>query len=249
LSGNRDGIDTVDCHHVLIDGCTIASEDDSICFKSGVRRGVEDVTVSNCHIIQSSIANGLKFGTASYGSLKNAVFHDITIDSVDKAAMAVEAVDGADISNVSFQRITVGTAGSPVFIILGDRGSTPSNDVHKIGSVDSISFTDVTVKNTRHTWGSPISGSIINGTTYPLTHLTFTRVNTVVSGGLNTVPADPPEYAGQYPDPNLWGDLPSFDYFVRHASGVTFTSSPTTAAAHDARTWLQTRDVTGLTVQ
>jgi len=214
-----------------------------------VRRGVEDVTVSNCHIIQSSIANGLKFGTASYGAFKNVVFQDITIDAVDKAAMAVEAVDGADISNVSFQRINVLSAGSPIFILLGDRGTTPSNDVHKIGSIDSISFTDVTVKSTRHTWGSPISGSLINGQTYPLTHLSFTRVNTVVSGGLTTVPADPPEYAGQYPDPNLWGDLPSFDYFVRHAQGVTFTSSPTTAATPDARKWLETRDVTGLTIQ
>ena len=43
LSGNRDGIDVVDCHHVLIEKVTITSEDDSICIKSGSRHGVDDV--------------------------------------------------------------------------------------------------------------------------------------------------------------------------------------------------------------
>ena len=35
LTPNRDGIDIVDCHNVLIENCDIKSEDDGICFKSG----------------------------------------------------------------------------------------------------------------------------------------------------------------------------------------------------------------------
>ena len=105
---------------------------------------VENVTVENCLVRQSIVANGLKFGTASYGSFKNVTFEDITVDNVDKAAMAVESVDGADISNIVFRRITVHGAGAPFFILLGDRGTTPTGDVHKVGSVDSIHFEDVT---------------------------------------------------------------------------------------------------------
>ena len=246
LSGNRDGMDIVDCHHVLVENCTITSEDDSICIKSGARKGVDDVTVRKNHVVRSIVANALKFGTASYGSFSNVHFEDIVIDHADKAAMAVESVDGADISNITFQRITFHDVGSPFFVLLGDRGTTPANDVHKIGSVDGVTFKDITGDNLRYDWAAPISGTTKNGVTYKLKNLTFDNVRLAAKGGLGAVPADPPEYVGQYPDPNLWGNLPAFAYFVRHADGVTFRGTTTTASPADARKWLETRDVTGL---
>jgi polygalacturonase len=249
LPGNRDGIDLVDCHRVLIEGCTIASEDDAICLKSGVGRGLEDVTVRHCHIEQSGIANGLKLGTASYGGFKNVTFQDIVIDAVDKAAMAVESVDGAPISNIRFERITVGSAGSPFFVLLGNRGDTPKGGVPRIGSIDTVSFSDISIGTTSHDWGSPISGSVIDARTYPLTHLVFENVKTTVRGGMASVPADPPEYAGQYPDPNLWGDLPSFAFFLRHVDGVVFSNSPARAANGESRRWLEQRDVSNLVIR
>ena len=45
LTPNRDGIDIVDCHKVLIEDCFIQSEDDGICFKSGSEYGCKDVIV------------------------------------------------------------------------------------------------------------------------------------------------------------------------------------------------------------
>jgi hypothetical protein len=250
LSGNRDGIDVVDGHHVLIDNVTITSEDDSICIKSGARRGVDDVLVKNSHVVRSIVANALKFGTASYGSFTNVTFQDIVIDHADKAAMAVESVDGADVSNILFQRITFQDVGSPFFVLLGDRGGTPAGDVHKVGTIDGVRFVDIDGKNSRYDWASPISGTKTpDGVVHPLKNLSFTNVHVVNKGGLATVPADPPEYAGQYPDPNLWGNLPAFGYFIRHADGVTFTGSTATATPGDARKALETRDVVNLTSQ
>lgn len=250
LSGNRDGIDVVDCHHVLIEKVTITSEDDSICIKSGSRRGVDDVVVRNAHVLRSIVANGLKFGTASYGSFTNVTFEDIVVENADKAAMAVESVDGADISNITFRRITVHGAGTPVFILLGDRGTTPSNDVHKIGSIDGVRFQDITGDNMKYHWSSPLSGTkVAGGAVYKLRNLAFVNVQFANKGGLASVPADPPEYVGQYPDPNLWGDMPAFGYFLRHADGVTFTNSTPTVSPADARRWLEERDVANVTIQ
>ena len=45
LGATHDGIDVVDGHDVLIDNCTVASGDDSICLKSGSATGTADVTV------------------------------------------------------------------------------------------------------------------------------------------------------------------------------------------------------------
>lgn len=244
LSGNRDGIDVVDCHHVLIKDCTITSEDDSICIKSGARHGVDDVTVQSCRV-KSLIANALKLGTASYGSFTNLTFDDITVDSADKAAMAVESVDGADIRNIVFRNIAFKDVGSPVFILLGDRGETPANDVHKIGSIDGVRFENVTGMAMRYHWASPISGLSKGGKTYELKNLSFTNVHITNKGGLGSVPADPPEYAGQYPDPNLWGNTPAYGYFIRHADGVTLTDSTPMVSPGDARQGVVMRDVTG----
>ena len=249
LSGNRDGIDVVDCHHVLIENCTIASEDDAICIKSGSRRGVDDVMVKNTHVVRSIVANALKFGTASYGSFTNVTFDTVTIDSADKAAMAVESVDGADISNIVFRNITFKDVGTPVFILLGDRGETPANDAHKIGSIDGVRFEHVTGTHMRYNWSSPVSGTTLpDGTIRRLTNLLFMDVHIANKGGLTAIPRDPPEYAGQYPDPNLWGNLPAFGYFLRHVDGVTFTNSTSTVSPGDVRKSIEQRDVSNLTL-
>jgi polygalacturonase len=249
LSGNRDGMDVVDCHHVTIQNSTISSEDDSICFKSGVRRGVDDVTVKNCHVVKSVVANALKLGTASYGSFTNVTFDTVTIDAADKAAMAVESVDGADVSSIVFRNITFQNVGSPVFILLGDRGQTPANDVHKVGTVDGILFSSVMGQNMRYHWASPISGATLpDGSTHRLQNVTFDNVRITNKGGMTSVPPDPPEYAGQYPDPNLWGDMPAFGYFVRHADGVTFTNSAPGVSPGDARKGIELRDAANVTI-
>lgn len=245
-SGNRDGIDVVDCHHVLIQNSTIHSEDDSICIKSGTRYGVDDVQVKNC-TVSSVIANALKFGTASYGSFSNVTFDTITVESADKAAMAVESVDGADISNIVYRNITFKDVGTPVFVLLGDRGGTPTDDVHKIGTIDGVRFENITGSGMRYNWSSPISGLLKDGVTYPLKNLSFVNVQITNKGGLTAVPADPPEYAGQYPDPNLWGNMPAYGLFVRHAVGVTLTNSSPLLAGTDARAAIVQRDVTNLT--
>ena len=245
LSGNRDGIDVVDCHHVVIQDSIITSEDDSICIKSGTKYGVDDVVVKRCKV-RSLIANALKFGTASYGSFSNVTFDGVTVAGADKAAMAVESVDGAAIANIVFRNITFKDVGSPVFIVLGDRGETPADDVHRIGSIDGVHFENITGSGMRYHWASPVSGLAKGGVTYPLKNLSFTNVSITNKGGMTTVPADPPEYAGQYPDPNLWGNTPGFGFFIRHAAGVTFTNSTPLVVPGDARQGIVTRDVANL---
>jgi polygalacturonase len=238
LSGTRDGIDVVDCHNVLIDNCTILSEDDSICLKSATARGTQDVVVQNSHVLQSSVANGLKLGTASTGSFRNVTFQNIEVDHVDKAAMAVESVDGADISGITFQGIHVQDAGTAVFVLLGRRGNPP-----RIGSIDRVTFQDISGDATKHSWGSIISGTQIDGTIYSPTHLLFRDFQVTAAGGLGTVPAAPPEYDGRYPDPNLWGNVPAAGLFVRHVNGIFFDHSSIYLAAPDARSLTVQDDV------
>ncbi|MCU1279852.1 MAG: exo-poly-alpha-D-galacturonosidase, partial [bacterium] len=95
--------------------------------------------------------------------------------------------------------------------------------------------------------GSLITGHIFNGTTYPITNLSFTNVTITFDGGLSTVPAPPAEaMPNQYPESNMFGDLPAWGYYLRHVAGVTFTAMSSSVASADARGKLVSDDVAGL---
>jgi hypothetical protein len=241
LNGNRDGIDPVDCWHVTIDDCTINSGDDSICLKSGNSRGVKDVLVKNCTITKSQ-SNGIKFGTASKGPFTNLTFQDCTVLNTAHSAMAVESVDGAAISDVTFQRINFSSCQNAIFITLGSRSGAA------VGSINGITFRDIIGSGMTDTRGCPISGCFTNGLTYRVKNILFDRVNISYAGGLNSIPSNPPEYAGQYPENTMWGNLPAYGYFIRHATNVTFTNCFASAALPDARPWIVSDDVSNLTI-
>src|ERR1019366_2325511 len=241
LNGNRDGCDVVDCWHVTIANCTIDSGDDSICLKSGNSRGINDLLVKNCTVTKSQ-SNGLKFGTASTGPFTNITFQDCTVLNTAHSAMAVESVDGSAVSAVTFQRISFSGCQNAIFIVLGSRSGAA------VGGVNGVTFRDITGSALSDTRGCPLSGLLTNGVTYRLKNLLFDNVNISFKGGVSPVPAAPPEYAGQYPENTMWGNLPAYGYYFRHATGVTFTNCFTSAASADARPWIATSDVASLAV-
>ncbi len=60
LTPNRDGIDIVDCHQVLIEDSFIQSEDDGICFKSGSEYGCKDIVVRRCILDKLNVSNSME---------------------------------------------------------------------------------------------------------------------------------------------------------------------------------------------
>jgi len=245
LGSNRDGFDILDCWHLLLEDVTVSTGDDSICIKSGKRRGVQDVLIRNSNVVASG-TNGLKFGTASYGAFKDVRFEDNMVKGVKYCAMCVESVDGADISNITFERIDVQDAGNPFFVILGKRSDRATkDDSAKQGTLNTVTFKDIIGKNMNTTWGSPITGSnMSDGTKYTLQNINFINVDITYKGGKTTVPTEPKEYAlAQYPESNIFGDLPAYGYYVRHADGVTFTNVTTNVSPTDARSAIVWNDV------
>src|SRR5262249_16935619 len=160
-----------------------------------------------------------------------------TIQNVDKAAMAVESIDGAVIDDVRFENIRFHHAGAGAFVLLGRRATS-----NLVGSIDHVLFSHIT-GDTFHSWGSAISGPVIDGKTHSAKDIALNNVHISVPGGTRGIPSDPPEYQGQYPDPNLWGDLPAFGYFIRHVQRIEFTDSSVSLQSPDARPPFTLRDV------
>jgi polygalacturonase len=250
----HDGIDVVDGSDITVDDVAVSSGDDAMCPKTGVRRGIDGLVVRHSVFRgDQGGSNGIKMGTATYGAFKNVTFEEDLVKDVQYAAMAVESRQGADVSALAFDRIVFSGVGAAFFVYLAQDGTThPAGDVPKMGSIDGVSFTDVA--GATASWphsphqGSLITGQIFGGTTYSIANLAFTRVAVSFDGGLATVPGAPPEpMAGQYPESNMFGDLPAWAYYLRHVRGVTFDSCTSAVAAGDARGALVTADVTGLT--
>ena len=246
----HDGIDIVDGADVVVEEVAVRSGDDAMCLKSGVRRGITHMEVRDSVFTgNNGGSNGIKVGTATYGAVRDVTIHDCWVKDVQYAAMAVESRQGADIENMAFDRIELANTGGAFFVYLAQQATThPIGDVPKLGSIDHVSFTDIagatgSWPNSPHQ-GSLITGHLYNGTTYPITNLTFSRVAVQFDGGLATVPAPPPEATpNQYPESKMFGDLPAWAYYLRHVQGVTFDACTATLAAPDARMQIVTDDV------
>jgi hypothetical protein len=250
----HDGIDVVDGFDVTISNSAVRAGDDAMCLKTGVRRGIDMLTVRDSIFSGSNGgSNGIKFGTGSYGAFKRISIEDTYVKDVQYAAMAVESRQGADVDDVAFHRIQFSNVGSAFFIYLAQQAEThPIGDVPKLGTMTNVSFTDIA--GSTASWGnSPHQGSLITGhtfggTDYRITNLSFTNVAITFAGGRTQVPAAPPEaIPNQYPESNMFGDLPAWGYYVRHVDGISFANCRSTLAATDARQKIVTADVSNLT--
>ncbi len=243
----HDGIDIVDCQHAVVQDCTVVTGDDSFVPKTGIRRGVDDLQIKNCFTAKAG-SNSYKFGTASYGGFKNALIQDCYAKNAQYAAMVLMTRNGAEVSNITFSRIEFSNTGEAFFVFLGQQPGHPDGDVDKLGYMDNVHFTDIlcSVDNTvTGSVGSNITGQIYNGTTYSISNLFFTNCNITFKGGVNSVPSNPPEWdSNQYPEVNMWGNLPAYGYWMRHVTNVTFTNCVSRLNGSDARPEKATVDTT-----
>jgi len=240
IYANRDGIDVVDSHGVLIERVNVWSDDDAICFKSYSAKGVDGATVRLSTVGRSERANGIKFGTASRGSFRNVVVEDVLIKHVDKAAIKVTSVDGSVVSNLAFRRITIGHALRAFFVVLGKR--TEASSMPRW--VSGLAFEAVV--GTQLAEPTALSGQELNGTTHKLYGILLSNVRLTVAGGVRNSPREPAQYSGTYPEGNLWTGSttpPAHGHFLRHVNGLTIRGSTTTAIGSDSRPPIAFRDV------
>lgn len=244
---NRDGIDLCDCYDVLVENCNIKSDDDAMCFKSGNESGCDNTLVRNCFII-STMANGIKFGTYSYGGFSNIICEDCIIKDTRTCAISIQSVDGGLVKNLQFRRIYIQNVESAFFVLMGDKGRTPDWGQHRIGRVEDILFEDIHAEGIRRSYGSYLGGYEAEGSTYLMKNITFRRVNAVYKGGVTEVPDNPAEFGKQYPESNCFGILPAAGYYIRHGETIVFEECNTVVALPDRRDTYVAVDVKGCTV-
>jgi hypothetical protein len=244
---NNDGIDIVDCRRVQILDCDIDSADDALCFKSDPPGpGCEDITVKRCKL--ASRASAIKFGTGSHHGFKRIHISDIEVRDTYRSVVAIQTVDGAVINDVRVERVKATNTGNAFAIRLGHRTQSKPP-----GSITNIVLRDFDVEippllaNYHREIGQNhnlIPASIVGLPGNPVrgVHLSNIRIRYGGKADRNhaEVPLDQlgeiPENEREYPEFTMWGELPAWAFYIRHAEDVTIENSTFTLAADDFRT-------------
>lgn len=151
---NNDGIDLTDCRDAVVRNCRVNAADDGICLKSSNRSlGCENILVENCSVRSS--ASAIKLGTASHGGFRNITVRDIRIHDTYRSAVAIESVDGGNVSDVHVSNIHAVNTGNAFFIRLGHRNTDTVQ-----GSMRRITIRDMRVEVPN---GKPDKGYFMEG--------------------------------------------------------------------------------------
>ena len=259
IDTNRDGIDIDGCCNVRITRCSVNSPwDDGICLKSscghGRLRPVENVTISDCFVsgyVEGTLFDGtrvkeiqhrggpigrIKLGTESSAGYRNIVITNCVFEFC--RGLALEQVDGGVMEDIVVSNIVMREVmNAPVFIRLGARLRTPG--ASSPGSARRISITNVVAHDV-----APDHGVFIAGTEgHRVSDVGLSGIQLHFRGGGTEADAarQVPEMERGYPEPYLFGTLPAWGLFVRHAAGLRLRDVLVTARAPDARppVWLE----------
>jgi polygalacturonase len=258
IDTNRDGINLDCCRNVRLSNTTVNSpSDDAIVLKSSYAlnevRATENVTIDNCMVSGydlGTLVNGtyktaasygrtgrIKFGTESNGGFKNIAISNVIFEFC--RGLALETVDGGLLEDVTISNITMRNVQMPFFLRLGARMRGPAG--LEIGKLRRVSISDVVAYNSDPRYPSTIAG-------VPGHHVEDIRISNVrhhMVGGLSMsdAVADPPELENAYPEPTMFGTLPAYGFFIRHASGVDLDNVEVRYATTDTRPAFVLRDV------
>ena len=249
-SQNGDALDLESCNRVLVTNCLFDAGDDGICLKSYYPGHANDsIYIADCRICTS--ASAVKFGTASHGGFRNVTIDNIEVYDTFRSAIAIETVDGGGLENVRVTRIQARNTGNPLFIRLGHRAG------EKPGYLRNLYIGQMKVEvpfgrpDEEYDLRGPAVSTFHNPIPSSVTGIPGAKVENVViedveirypgraTKGMAYVPLwrldAVPEAVKEYPEFSMFGELPSWGFYVRHAKGITFRNVTLRLASGDFR--------------
>ena len=264
IDTNRDGIDIDACKNVRISNATVNSPfDDGICPKSsfalGVARATENVTITNCQVSgydEGTLLDGtfkrtvkynrgttgrIKLGTESNGGFKNITISNCVFDY--SRGLALESVDGGLLEDVTITNVTMrDIVNAPIFIRLGNRARGPK-ETTPVSILRRVILSNIVVYNADARYASIISG--IPGHDIEDLKLSGIRIYQEGGGTNEQAALTPPEREIDYPEPDMFGMMPAYGFFVRHVNRIEMNDVEVGYLKEDVRPAFMLSDVRG----
>ncbi len=263
---NRDGFDIDSCRNVRISNSSVNSpNDDAIVLKSsyalGSNRATENVTITNSQVSGFDLGTfldgtfqttqefapdkdrptgRLKFGTESNGGFKNITISNINF--VHCRGLALETVDGGNIEDISITNLTMrDILTAPIFIRLGKRQRAPAGT--PLAKIKRVIIDNVVVSDAHSEYASIIAG--LAESAIEDVHLSNIRIHYKGGGTKEDAMREVPENEKNYPEPSMFGVLPVYGFYIRHARGISFDNVEVSYENAEARPAFMLDDVKG----
>jgi len=255
---NNDGIDIVDCDSVSVTNSYFDAADDGICLKSHSADFIcQNVFIHN-NTVRTS-ANGIKFGTASYGGFRNIkIINNLVFDTY-RSAITFAAVDGGFVENVMVDSLRSLNTGNVIFLRIGERRAGKKGKMNNISISNVYAEVPSTKPDAGYNYEGPVEdmprnispSSIVGMPDAPVENITLKNIEIHYPGGGNPAFAKVgldeldkvPEMASSYPEFSMFKELPAWGFYVRHAKLITFENVVLICGKKDYRTAVVLDDV------
>ena len=254
---NNDGFDLTWCEDVMISDCHIDSGDDAIALKQGGLR----IVITNCLI--STRWAAIRIGPESLGVFRDIAVSNCVIYDTYGTGVKMQEVEGGVMENISFDNLVMNHVTGPISLRLGGYlgWRQERKESLPIGVLRNIRFSNIRATIADNAYPLPHEvpafpgekKSCLNITGVPgyfVENVSFSGLHLTFPGGGSQEDAQQivPEHRDRYPEYHMFGILPSYGIYLRHAKGLSFQDVTLDTMTPDLRPALVGEDVADLTL-
>jgi hypothetical protein len=227
---NNDGFDLTSCEDVIVSNCHVDCGDDAFALKEG---GVR-IVITNCLI--STRWAAFRIGPEARGVFRDIAISNCVVYDTYGSGIKIQEVEGGVMENILFDNLVMENVTGPISIRLGGYlgWKNERKESLPIGVLRNIRFSNIRARVADNAYPLPHEvpafpgekKSCINVTGVPgyfVENVTFSGIHVTFPGDGNQEEAHRavPELRDHYPEYHMFGTLPAYGMYVRHARGLT----------------------------
>jgi hypothetical protein len=269
---NNDGIDLMGTEHVTISDCTLLCEDDAICFQDMFDDApVRNIVITNC--VMSTRWAAIRSGGAHRGGIRDVAVSNCVIYDTLGCGIKLQISGNGTMENMTFSNIVMNNVSSPISLRYGNHhyNNEQRDERFPPGGMRNILFSNIRASviepallekqiaayYPQEVAARPNEGeqrqciSICGIPGHPVEGVTLSDVHVTFPGGGTRDEAarrDLPELEDQYPEYFMFGVLPAYGLYARHARGLTLDNVRFELANPDLRPAVTCDDVEDLEI-
>jgi hypothetical protein len=252
---NNDGFDLTYCKDVFASNCSIDCGDDAFALKEGGER----IVITNCVI--STRWAAFRVGPEAHGVYRDITVSNCVVRNTYGAGIKMQEVEGGVMEDILFDNLVMDNVTGPISIRLGGYlgWKKERKESLPIGVLRNVRFNNIRATVADNAYPLPhevppfpgekkscinitgVPGYYVEGVTLSHIHVTFPGGGTLEDAGVIV-----PELRDHYPEYHMFGTLPAYGLYVRHARGIILDDVTFDTASPDLRPALVCDDVLDL---
>lgn len=258
---NGDGIDLMSTRNVRISDCELLCEDDAICFQNmSDERATENIVIDNC--LMSTRWAAIRSGGEHRGGIRRVTVSNCVIRDTYGCGIKLQVSGNGSLEDMTFNNLVMTRVSSPISLRFGSHhfDQAPRDPAYPVGKMRNLVFSNIRASvideaELKRAVPDLYPGeqrqciSICGIPGHPVEGVTLSDIQVTFPGGGTREEAAKramPELEDQYPEYFMWGVLPAYGLYARHAKGLVLNNVRFELASRDLRPAVVCDDVQDL---